>query len=208
MLQNKSPDVVWQDTEINKDRRNRLNNHASSILWFTGLSGSGKSTIANELEKVLHQIAIRTIILDGDNIRHGLCRDLDFSDEGRKENIRRIGEVAKLFIESGTFAITTFISPFIEDRVKVRDMVEENEFVEIYIKCSLDVCEDRDIKGLYKKARSGEIKKFTGIDSPYEPPVNPELVIDSDKLNVQQAVNMILHYLITRSYIKCRRKNI
>lgn len=205
MLAEKSPDVVWQNTDINKQRRNKLNNHASTIIWFTGLSGSGKSTIANELEKILHQLSIRTFILDGDNVRHGLNKDLGFSDEDRKENIRRVGEVAKLFIDSGTMTLATFISPFQEERDSIRKMVKPNEFLEIHIKCDLDVCENRDVKGLYKKARNGEIKKFTGIDSPYELPNNPDLTLNTDTSNVEECVNTILNYLISNDMIKCRR---
>lgn len=205
MLAEKSPDVVWQHTDIDKKRRNQLNHHASSIIWFTGLSGSGKSTIANELEKILHQLSIRTFILDGDNVRHGLNKDLAFSDEDRKENIRRVGEVAKLFIDSGAMTLATFISPFREERDSIRQMVKSNEFIEIYVKCSLDVCEKRDIKGLYKKARNGLIKKFTGIDSPYEAPDNPDLVVDSTTMTVEESVNLIINYMITNGLIKCRR---
>ena len=206
MLAEKSPDVVWQESEIDKERRNKLNRHKSAILWFTGLSGSGKSTIANELEKVLHQLTLRTFILDGDNIRHGLSRDLGFSDEDRKENIRRIGEVSKLFIDSGTITLTTFISPFEEERQMVRQLVNENEFVEIYVKCSLNECEKRDVKGLYKKARSGEIKQFTGIDSPYEEPESAELVVDTTTMTTEESVNTILNYLIENDIIRCQRE--
>ncbi len=207
MLAEKSPDVVWQDSEIDKERRNKLNRHKSAILWFTGLSGSGKSTIANELEKILHQLTLRTFILDGDNIRHGLSRDLGFSDDDRKENIRRIGEVAKLFIESGTITLTTFISPFEEERQSVRQLVNKNEFVEIYVKCSLNECEKRDVKGLYKKARNGEIKKFTGIDSPYEEPKNAELTVDTTTMTTEESVNSILKYLIENDIIRCQRES-
>ena len=207
MLAEKSPDVVWQESEIDKERRNKLNRHKSAILWFTGLSGSGKSTIANELEKVLHQLTLRTFILDGDNIRHGLSRDLGFSDDDRKENIRRIGEVAKLFIDSGTITLSTFISPFEEERQMVRQLVSENEFIEIYVKCSLNECEKRDVKGLYKKARSGEIKQFTGIDSPYEEPQGAELVVDTTVMTTEESVNAILKYLIENDIIRCRRES-
>lgn len=206
MLVDKSSNVVWQETEITKERRNNLNNHKSVILWFTGLSGSGKSTIANTLEVVLHRLSIRTYLLDGDNIRHGLNKDLGFSDTDRTENIRRIGEVAKLFIDSGTMALTTFISPFRDDRKIVRDLVDEKDFVEIYVQCPLDVCEQRDVKGLYERARNGEIKKFTGIDSPYESPINPEITIDTSVDSVDDGVNKILSYLIKNSYVQLRRQ--
>ena len=201
----KSPDVVWQTTDIDKERRNKLNRHESAILWFTGLSGSGKSTIANELEKILHQLTIRTFILDGDNIRHGLSKDLGFSDDDRNENIRRIGEVAKLFVESGTMTLTTFISPFRAERESVRQLMNKEEYLEIYVKCSIDICEERDVKGLYKKARNGEIKKFTGIDSPYEEPENPDITVDTTIMTTEECVNTILNYMIENNFIRCRR---
>jgi len=206
MLANKSPDVVWQDTDINKERRNKLNRHESAILWFTGLSGSGKSTVANELEKILHELTIRTFILDGDNIRHGLSKDLSFSDDDRKENIRRIGEVAKLLVESGTMTLTTFISPFRQERASIRQLMKANEYLEIYVKCSLEMCEQRDVKGLYAKARKGEIKKFTGIDSPYEEPENPDITIDTTNMSTEESVNKILNHMIENGFIKCRRQ--
>lgn len=207
MLAEKSPDVVWQNTDINKERRNKLNRHESAILWFTGLSGSGKSTIANELEKILHELSIRTFILDGDNIRHGLSKDLGFSDNDRKENIRRIGEVAKLFVDSGTMTLTTFISPFREERASVRHLMNKKEFIEIFVKCDLSVCEQRDVKGLYKKARSGEIKKFTGIDSPYEEPENADIIVDTSSMSTRQCVKRILDYMMVNEFIHCRRES-
>lgn len=197
----RSSNVVWCETEITKEKRNLLNGQKSAILWFTGLSGSGKSTIANAVEDYLHNNAIRTYILDGDNIRHGLNGDLGFSETDRKENIRRIGEVSKLFTDAGVMVLTSFISPFIEDRNFVRDIAHEDEFIEIYIKCPLSVCEDRDVKGLYKKARSGEIPHFTGIDSPYEEPTKAEITIDTSKLNIHEAADLIINYLIEHSYI-------
>ncbi len=202
-----STNVVWSDTSITKERRNLLNNQHSSILWFTGLSGSGKSTISDALEEYLHDMSIRTYILDGDNIRHGLNGDLGFSEVDRKENIRRIGEVGKLFVDAGVMVLTSFISPFREDRDFVRSIVGEREFVEIYIKCPLEVCEERDIKGLYAKARRGEIKEFTGIDSPYEEPVDPEIIIDASKLTVDEAVTQITQYLVHNGYINLRRRS-
>lgn len=205
----RSSNVVWCDTDITKERRNQLNKQESAILWFTGLSGSGKSTIANAVEEYLHRHSIRTYILDGDNVRHGLNGDLGFSDHDRKENIRRIGEVSKLFIDAGVMVLTSFISPFIEDRSFVRNIVHEHEFIEIYIKCPIELCEERDVKGLYKKARKGEIKCFTGIDSPYEKPLNPEITIDSSKLNIDDSVAEIVNYLVRKNYIKLnRRENI
>lgn len=198
----KSSDVVWCDTEVCKSSRNRLNNHQSSIIWFTGLSGSGKSTVANALEKRLHELSIRTYILDGDNVRHGLNGDLSFSSDDRKENIRRIGEVSRLFIDAGVMVLSSFISPFNDDRNFVRKLVNQDEFIEIYIKCPLEICENRDVKGLYSKARKGEIKHFTGIDSPYEEPVDPELTLDTSELSVDESVTKIINYLACRSFIE------
>jgi adenylylsulfate kinase len=194
-------DIVWHSATVTKGERNKLNNHNSCILWFTGLSGSGKSTIANALEKKLHEMKLQSYILDGDNVRHGLNKDLGFSSDDRKENIRRIGEVSKLFIDAGMITITAFISPFREDRELARGLVENGDFIEIYIKCSLDTCEQRDPKGLYKKARQGKIPDFTGISSPYEEPFEPELVIETDKQSVEESVNTILDYLKTQALI-------
>ena len=184
----RSTNVVWHLATVTRECRERLNNHHSVILWFTGLSGSGKSTIAHAVEENLHQSGIRTFVFDGDNVRHGLCSDLGFSVEDREENIRRIGEMAKLFLEAGIIALNAFISPFGKDRARVRGMVTDGDFLEIYCKCSLDVCEKRDPKGIYKRARSGEIKEFTGISSPYEEPVAPELVIETDTLSIDESV--------------------
>lgn len=203
----RSSNVVWQDTEITKDHRNRLNKQKSAILWFTGLSGSGKSTIANLVEGYLHRNEIRTYILDGDNIRHGLNSDLGFSDHDRQENIRRIGEVSKLFVDAGVMVLSSFISPFIADREMVRNIVKTHEFIEIFIKCPLDVCEKRDIKGHYARARRGEIKHFTGIDSPYECPENPEIIIDTSVSNEHAAANTIISYLINNNYIQLTSEN-
>ncbi len=205
---NKSSNVVWSDNSINKDSRDTLNNQRSSILWFTGLSGSGKSTVANALEERLHKLSFRTYLLDGDNVRHGLSSDLGFADCDRQENIRRIGEVSKLFIDAGVMVLATFISPFIKDRNFVRNIVNNTEFIEIYIKCPLDVCESRDVKGLYKKARAGEIKHFTGIDSPYEEPINPDITIDTAELSLDESVDKIIDYLIKHSYIVPARRNL
>lgn len=191
-----------QPFSITKKHRQTLHNHKSYILWFTGLSGSGKSTIANYLEKELFQHGQSTYILDGDNIRKGLNSDLNFSLEGRKENIRRIGEVAKLLVDSGIIVISTFISPLKSDRQRVRDIVQHDEFIEIYVKCPLDKCEQRDPKGLYKKARRGEIPEFTGISSPYEEPQNPELVIETDKYSIGDCVKQVLNYLKINGYLK------
>ena len=176
------------------DRRNALG-HGSCVLWLTGLSGSGKSTIATEVERILLDRGVHTYILDGDNVRHGLSADLGFSDEDRTENIRRIGEVTKLFIDAGIVVLTAFISPFREDRDRVRSLIGPGEFFEIYTKCPLEVCETRDPKGLYAKARTGEISDFTGIDSPYEAPLNPELVLDTGELSVEECVQRIVALL-------------
>ncbi|GBE09407.1 MAG TPA: adenylyl-sulfate kinase [Gammaproteobacteria bacterium] len=188
----KSDNVVWHQTAITRQDRNNLHNHESIIIWFTGLSGAGKSTLANALEQKLHATGCATIVLDGDNVRHGLCGDLSFSTDGREENIRRIGEMSKLFIDAGVIAITAFISPFRHDRRRVRDLVEEGDFIEVYCRCSLDTCEKRDIKGIYKLARSGEIKEFTGISSPYEEPEQADITVDTDKHSIEECVDQIV----------------
>jgi len=187
--------IVWHSTTVDKKDRQTRNKHKSCILWFTGLSGSGKSTLANAVEKRLFESGAQTYILDGDNVRHGLSKDLGFSDHDRQENIRRIAEVSKLFVDAGVIVLTAFISPFREDRQVARDLVESGEFIEIYVKCSLEECERRDPKGLYEKARKGEIPHFTGISSPYEEPVNPELVIENDQVSIEEAVDQIVGYL-------------
>jgi len=192
---NKRSNITWHHTTISKKDRHLLNGHKSCVLWFTGLSGSGKSTLANAVDKMLFQESYRSYVLDGDNIRHGLNRDLSFYPEDRKENIRRIGEVAKLFVDSGQIVCTAFISPFLEDRELVRNMFDPGEFIEIYLNCPIFVCEDRDPKGLYKKARKGEISEFTGISSPYEAPTKPEIIIDSAKMSIEQSVDKVMGYL-------------
>ena len=197
----KSPNVIYHQASVTSERRNQLNNHKSFILWFTGLSGSGKSTLAHVLEEKLFQKSCRTFVLDGDNIRHGLSSNLNFSDEDRKENIRRIGEVAKLMVEAGLIVMTAFISPFREDRDTVRKLFHNVNFIEIYCKASLETCEARDVKGLYKRARAGEIKNYTGIDSPYEDPVNPEIIVDTDKEKLEESVTKILSFLEANSLI-------
>ncbi|KAB8137545.1 adenylyl-sulfate kinase [Gracilibacillus oryzae] len=194
--------IVWHESAVSKQDRLQLNKHQSPVLWFTGLSGSGKSTVTVALEKALFEQGIRTYRLDGDNIRHGLNNNLGFSPEDRTENIRRIGEVAKLMSDAGLITLTAFISPYQEDRDNVRALLPEGDFVEIFVKCSLDGCEKRDPKGLYQKARSGEIKGFTGIDAPYEEPVNPELTIDTEENSVEEAVSTIIQYLKTNKYIQ------
>jgi adenylylsulfate kinase len=194
--------IVWHQTSITKEDRRKRNGHHSAILWFTGLSGSGKSTIANAVSKKLFDLDIQNYVLDGDNIRHGLNKDLGFSAADRTENIRRIGEVAKLFVDSGQFVLTAFISPFAQDRKLVRNLVEKDEFIEIYVKCPLEECERRDPKGLYKKARNGEIRDFTGIDSPYEAPVSPELMLETDRYTIDECANQVIAYLRDRNFIK------
>ncbi len=187
--------IVPSKPVVTKDKRRALNGHTSFILWFTGLPCSGKSTLANTMEERLFRAGIRTYVLDGDNIRAGLNKDLGFSREDREENIRRIGEVARLFVDAGVVVLTAFVSPYRKDRDMVRGLVEEGEFVEVYVKCPLEVCERRDVKGMYEKARKGIIKQFTGIDDPYEEPENPEIVVETDRLSVEQCVEAIWDYL-------------
>lgn len=193
--------ITWHNSHVHVQQRRLINGHHSFVLWFTGLSGSGKSTLANNVAAELFFQNVNNYVLDGDNIRLGLNNDLGFTENDRKENIRRIAEVSKLFVDSGTIAITAFISPFQEDRMRARQIVADDEFIEVYVKCSLETCEKRDPKGLYKKARKGEIKDFTGIDSPYEEPDNPELVIDTSGLSVQQSTAKVVEYLRARNYI-------
>lgn len=197
----KSTNIVWHESEVTKTSRQKFNAHKSGILWFTGLSGSGKSVISSALEASLHAKGIRTYRLDGDNIRHGLNKNLGFSPEDRTENIRRIGEVAKLMIDAGLFTLTAFISPYHKDRDQVRKLVGTDEFIEIYVMASLETCEERDPKGLYKKARLGEIKGFTGIDAPYEEPVDPEITLDTNQLSIEESVEVITAYLKEKKYI-------
>jgi len=197
-----SSNVVWHHATIDRQTRETLNGHKSVILWFTGLSGSGKSTLAHAVEEKLYELKCRTYVLDGDNIRHGLCGDLGFSDQDRVENIRRIGEVAKLFLEAGVISLTAFISPFRADRDNVRNLSPHGDFFEIYCKCSLDICETRDVKGLYKKARAGEIKEFTGINSPYEEPLNPEVTVDTGSETLEESTEKVLNLLIERGVIQ------
>ncbi|BCB03809.1 adenylyl-sulfate kinase [Bacillus sp. KH172YL63] len=187
--------IVWHKAAVSKEQRRNQNKHQSFIVWFTGLSASGKSTVANALSHALFQQKKQVYVLDGDNIRHGLNADLGFKEEDRKENIRRIGEVSKLFIDSGQIVLTAFISPYRADRDTVRNLVDEGEFLEVYVQCSLEACEKRDPKGLYKKARKHEITNFTGISAPYEEPAHPEVVIDTEKNTIDQCVDHILQVL-------------
>ncbi|MCM3676039.1 MULTISPECIES: adenylyl-sulfate kinase [Peribacillus] len=197
----KSTNVTWHEMSLTKELRRKQNGHESTVLWFTGLSGSGKSTIANAVAKELYNRNIRSYVLDGDNIRHGLNKDLGFSEEDRTENIRRIGEVSKLFVDSGQFVLTAFISPFRADRQIVRDLLDEGEFIEVYIKCPIEECEVRDPKGLYDKARKGIIKDFTGIDSPYEEPEQPEITLESDQYSIEECVEQVIGYLTAKKAI-------
>ena len=193
--------VIWHHATVTREHRNQQNNHKSTVLWFTGLSGAGKSTLAHAVEEKLHHRCCRTFVLDGDNVRHGLSSNLGFSEEDRCENIRRIGEVAKLMMEAGIIILTAFISPFRTDRQTVRTLMPHGDFLEIYCKASLEVCESRDVKGLYKRSRSGEIKNYTGIDSPYEPPSDPELVIDSGNELLEVSVTRIVKFLRDKEII-------
>ena len=210
--------VTWHEHQVTRERREALHGHRGCVIWFTGLSGSGKSTIANTLDHRLHGLGLHSAVLDGDNVRHGLnagpamLRDthgpdfasrfgLGFSAIDREENIRRIGEVAKLFTQAGVIALTAFISPYRADRDKARELLNDGEFVEVYLKCAVDVCESRDVKGLYKKARAGEIKEFTGISAPYEEPLNPELVIDTAAETLEESTRKVLAYLQSREII-------
>lgn len=185
-------------TKVSREQRDQLMNQKSKLIWFTGLSGSGKSTLAVQLEAALHQQGFKTYLLDGDNIRAGLNKDLNFGAEAREENIRRIGEVAKLMVDAGLVVIASFISPFNRDRQKVKDLVDESNYIEIFVDCPVEVCEARDVKGLYKKARAGEIKEFTGISSPYETPQNPDLIIKSAEQPIQESINLLLEKVLPR----------
>lgn len=197
----KEQHITWHDRTITRRDRHLHNNHKSSIIWFTGLSGSGKSTIANAVELELFDLGVSSYLLDGDNLRHGLNSDLGFTDEERVENIRRTAEIAKLFIDSGLFAITALISPFRKERDAARKLVSSDDFIEVYVKCPLAICESRDPKGLYKKARAGEIPAFTGIDSPYEEPVHPEIILETDRYSIAGCVKIVIDYLITHKRI-------
>jgi adenylylsulfate kinase len=200
--EDKSTNVMWHQSTITRKNREDINKHKSVTLWFTGLSGSGKSTLAHAVEDRLHHYRCSTFVLDGDNVRHGLCGDLGFSDEDRKENIRRVGNVAKLFLEAGVIVLTAFISPFKSDRELVRNMMPHGDFLEIYCKADIEVCEQRDVKGLYKKAREGAIKEFTGISSPYEEPVKPEILVNTGTDSLDSCVDVIILALLKRGIIR------
>ena len=197
----KSSNTVWHHATVTRKRREEKNAHKSVVLWFTGLSGSGKSTLAHAVEEQLHQYGLNTFVLDGDNVRHGLCSDLGFNDEDRKENIRRISEIAKLMLEAGVITLTAFISPFKAERSMARSLMPHGDFIEIHCFCPLTVCEQRDIKGLYKKAREGEIKDFTGISSPYEEPEKPDLKIDTSQLTLEESIQMVISLLRSRNIL-------
>jgi adenylylsulfate kinase len=197
----KNKNIIWQAQSITRQQREQLNHHKGAALWFTGLSGAGKSTLANATAYWLHEKGYRTYVLDGDNMRHGLNKDLGFSERDREENIRRIGEVARLFVDAGIIVLCAFISPFASDRGKVRALFEPGDFVEIFCKCPLEVCEDRDPKGLYRRARAGEIKDFTGVSSPYEMPANPDLAIYTDKADIDHCVQSVIEHLRGKTII-------
>ena len=197
----KATNIVWHEASVDRAARAEKRGHRSAILWFTGLSGSGKSTLANAVNAALFERGLATYVLDGDNVRHGLCKDLGFSDADREENIRRIGEVAKLFLDAGVIVLTAFVSPYRADRDKARELVEQGDFLEIFCAADLDVCESRDPKGLYAKARSGAIKEFTGISSPYEAPETPELKIDTGSQELTESVQVVLKALEAQGVI-------
>lgn len=199
-----SDQIVWHDHKISRTERASIKYQHPCLLWFTGLSGSGKSTIANALDVALHKQGYHTFLLDGDNVRHGLNRDLGFSNEDREENIRRIGEVSKLFADAGLIVLSAFISPFASDRRLIRNLFPAGEFIEVFMDTPLVTCEERDPKGLYRRARSGEIRDFTGIDSPYEAPAHPEITLDTSNLSVDACVDNLLRYLRERELLKQR----
>ncbi len=198
---NKSKNTVWHHATVTRKRREDKNKHKSVVLWFTGLSGAGKSTLAHAVEEQLFQYGFNTFVLDGDNIRHGLCGDLGFNDADRKENIRRISETAKLMLEAGIITLTAFISPFRAERAMARKLMPHGDFIEIHCYCPLSVCEQRDVKGLYQKARKGEIQNFTGISSPYEEPEKPELRIDTNALTLEESVQEVISLLRLRNVL-------
>jgi adenylylsulfate kinase len=195
MTEQKATNITWHASKVAPEDRVTVMGHRGAVLWFTGFSGSGKSTLATTVERVLFERGCHTYVLDGDNIRYGLNKDLGFSPEDRHQNIRRIGEVANLFADAGLIALTAFVSPYVADRAMAREMNPAGRFIEVYCKCSLDVCEQRDTKGLYRKARAGEIKDFTGISAPYEAPPNPEVVVNTDSETLAESVATVIGYL-------------
>ena len=198
----KSSNTVYHNATVTRERREALNKHKGVVLWFTGLSGAGKSTLAHTVEEQLHQHGCRTFVFDGDNVRHGLCGDLGFSAADRSENLRRIGEMSKLFVDGGMIALTAFISPTRADRRHIREIVGDKDFIEVYCKCSIDVCEQRDVKGLYKKARAGEIKDFTGISAPYEEPEHAALVVNTGEESLEACIEQVIMALKNRGVIQ------
>ncbi len=201
MTEQKATNITWHQANITQKNREKLLNQKGSVIWFTGLSGSGKSTLAHEVENVLHQRGHLTYVLDGDNVRHSLNKNLGFSPEDREENIRRIGEVAKLFTDAGVIAMTAFISPYRADRDKARALLDEGRFVEVFVECPLEICEERDTKGLYKKARAGKIKEFTGISALYEAPINPEIVVNTGNQTLAESTEHVVAFLENRGLI-------
>ena len=206
-MEQQNTNVVWYHATVTRSRREQLNQHKSVILWFTGLSGAGKSTLAHAVEEALHQAGCRTFVMDGDNVRHGLCGDLGFTDTDRQENIRRVAEVAKLMLEAGVITLTAFISPFSDERNLARSLVPHGDFIEIHCCCELSICEQRDVKGLYKKARRGEIEHFTGISSPYEVPEKPELRVETGTSALQDCVEQVLALIRQRGIIAVDAQN-
>lgn len=194
-------DVYWHAGHITRQQRQEKNKHRSFVLWFTGLSGSGKSTLANAVEKELFSMDYNVTALDGDNVRHGLCSDLGFTEEDRNENMRRVGEVAKLFVESGAIVLASFVSPYRQDREKVRSRLPHGDFYEVYCQCDLEVCEERDPKGLYARARKGEIANFTGISAPYEEPIKPDMTVNTSKLSIDEEVEQIISTIRSKGLI-------
>jgi len=198
--ENKSSNVVWHEAQVTRAMRESRNGHRGAVLWFTGLSGAGKSTLAHAVEERLHEMGAHTFVIDGDNVRHGLCADLGFSDTDRVENIRRVSELAGLFVQAGVLTLTAFISPFRADRAQARKLLGE-DFIEIHCDTPLAVCEERDVKGLYKRARAGEIPSFTGISSPYEAPQHAEIVVQTATQSIEACVDQIINYLLARHII-------
>lgn len=201
MMEQKSENVVWHHATVTRQRRETLNKHKGVVLWFTGFSGAGKSTLAHAVEEELHQRSCRTLVLDGDNVRHGLCGDLGFGEADRSENLRRIGETSKLLVEAGVITLTAFISPTRADRQRVRGLLPHGDFLEIYCNCPLEVCESRDVKGLYAKARAGEISDFTGISAPYEPPKTPDLTVLTGDESLQDSAERVVGLLEQRGLL-------
>jgi len=195
LSEKKATNITWHESTVTVEDREKLLNQRGCVVWFTGLSGSGKSTLANAVAYLLHEREHHTYVLDGDNVRHGLNKNLGFSPEDREENIRRVGEVSKLFVDAGTIVMTAFISPYRADRDQARDLIIDDRFVEVYVECPLDVCEERDPKGLYKKARTGEIKEFTGISAPYEEPLKPEVVVNTSELTIIESAQKVIKHL-------------